>query len=197
MSTVTEIKVSDLSPLQREVNKSLMVAWINADLLNRASCDVRKSVVLYDADTRFTMSPTRRCASAVRQHDGPLLVEGRRLMAAGWMCTCSHNASVHRRDWNKLRGQWDTSCTHVEWVGPVERRCRCLAFDAVDADPTNVDTRPFGLDDYTRGYVCVAPNRTCGVLRTVNMLGVWFKNDGGQLWQSANEGCLQAAKEEE
>ena len=51
--TVTKIDPVDLSLLQREMNKSLMVAWINADLLNRASCDVRKSVVLYDADKDF------------------------------------------------------------------------------------------------------------------------------------------------
>jgi hypothetical protein len=33
-----------------------MVAWINADLLARASQDVRKSIVLYDADGDFLMA---------------------------------------------------------------------------------------------------------------------------------------------
>lgn len=51
--TVTKIDPVDLSLLQREMNKSLMVAWINADLLNRAGHDVRKSIVIYDADQLF------------------------------------------------------------------------------------------------------------------------------------------------
>jgi hypothetical protein len=33
-----------------------MVSWINRDLLNRADCDVRKSVVFYDADRVFMMA---------------------------------------------------------------------------------------------------------------------------------------------
>jgi len=35
-------------PLRARLNKGLMVQWINADLLNRADCDVRESIVLYD-----------------------------------------------------------------------------------------------------------------------------------------------------
>ncbi|OUS97435.1 hypothetical protein [Rhodococcus sp. NCIMB 12038] len=41
------------NPMQRKINKGLMVAFINADLLNRANLDVRKSIVLYDADGDF------------------------------------------------------------------------------------------------------------------------------------------------
>lgn len=51
--TVVELDLSEVSPMQREVNKGLMVAWINADLINRAQHDVRKSIVLYDADKDF------------------------------------------------------------------------------------------------------------------------------------------------
>lgn len=51
--TVAEVNVAKLDPLVRKANKALMVAWINADLLNRAQHDVRKSVVLYDAHGCF------------------------------------------------------------------------------------------------------------------------------------------------
>ncbi len=42
--------------MRSELNRGVMVAWINADLLNRADCDVRKSIVLYDADRVFVMA---------------------------------------------------------------------------------------------------------------------------------------------
>lgn len=51
--TVTKIEASDLDPMIREVNKGLMVAWINRELLDRASHDVRKSIVLLDGDKTF------------------------------------------------------------------------------------------------------------------------------------------------
>lgn len=40
-------EVTATIPMLREVNKGLMVAWINADLLNRCHHDVRSSIVLY------------------------------------------------------------------------------------------------------------------------------------------------------
>lgn len=48
-----EINPKDLPALQRQLNKSLMVQWINADLVNRASNDVDKSYVYYNADYDF------------------------------------------------------------------------------------------------------------------------------------------------
>lgn len=42
--------------LRQKLNRGVMVAWINADLLNRADCDVRKSVVLYDEHQVFVMA---------------------------------------------------------------------------------------------------------------------------------------------
>ncbi len=51
--TVAQLEVKELSPMLRDANRTLMVAWINADLLNRAQHDVRKSVVLYDEDRMF------------------------------------------------------------------------------------------------------------------------------------------------
>lgn len=45
-----------LGPLRKQLNKGLMVQWINHDLINRAGCDVRKSIVLYDADMTFVMA---------------------------------------------------------------------------------------------------------------------------------------------
>jgi len=52
-TTVTEIAVTDLSAMQREVNEGLMVHFINNDLVNRASLDVRTSIVFYDSDKVF------------------------------------------------------------------------------------------------------------------------------------------------
>ncbi|MET3959854.1 hypothetical protein ABIE52_006789 [Rhodococcus sp. OAS809] len=48
---VTELTTQN--PMHREMNKGLMVAFINADLLERAALDVRTSIVLYDADGDF------------------------------------------------------------------------------------------------------------------------------------------------
>lgn len=48
---VTELTTQD--PMRRVINKESMVAFINADLLNRANLDVRKSIVLYGADGDF------------------------------------------------------------------------------------------------------------------------------------------------
>jgi len=51
--TVTEITADDLSAMQREVNRGLMVHFINADLTSRAALDVRTSIVLYDESKTF------------------------------------------------------------------------------------------------------------------------------------------------
>lgn len=48
---VTEL--SNQNPMNREINRGLMVAFINADLLNRSHLDVRTSIVLYDGDGDF------------------------------------------------------------------------------------------------------------------------------------------------
>ena len=50
---VEQLDPTDLDPIQRTVNRSMMVAWINADLVSRAPHDVRKSIVLYDEDCMF------------------------------------------------------------------------------------------------------------------------------------------------
>jgi hypothetical protein len=42
--------------MRSELNRGVMVSWINADLLNRADCDIRRSVVLWDADRDFIMA---------------------------------------------------------------------------------------------------------------------------------------------
>jgi hypothetical protein len=48
MNTVVELPADMRDPLRQTANKGLMVSFINADLLNRAGLDVRKSIVLYD-----------------------------------------------------------------------------------------------------------------------------------------------------
>lgn len=45
-----------LAHMVRQLNRGLMVQWINHDLMNRAECDVRRSVVLYDAERHFVMA---------------------------------------------------------------------------------------------------------------------------------------------
>jgi hypothetical protein len=47
-NTVRELPEEMRDVLRRTANQSVMVAWINADLLNRASLDVKKSVIFYD-----------------------------------------------------------------------------------------------------------------------------------------------------
>lgn len=44
------------APMVRQLNRGAMVQWINDDLMNRAGCDVRKSVVLYDAERHFVIA---------------------------------------------------------------------------------------------------------------------------------------------
>jgi histidinol dehydrogenase len=46
-------RIDSTDPMLRMANHSLMVAWINYDLLNRAHHDVGRSVVLYDSDKMF------------------------------------------------------------------------------------------------------------------------------------------------
>lgn len=56
MATVVELPKRDndlLGNMVRNANKDLMVSWINADLINRAGHDVRKSIVFYDAEGYF------------------------------------------------------------------------------------------------------------------------------------------------
>ena len=53
ITAFADAEVTETDVLYREMNTGLMVAWINADLLNRASHDVRKSIVLYDMDGDF------------------------------------------------------------------------------------------------------------------------------------------------
>jgi hypothetical protein len=54
VTAFADAEVTDTGAFSRQLNQGLMVAWINADLLNRASHDVRKSIVLYDVDGDFT-----------------------------------------------------------------------------------------------------------------------------------------------
>ena len=42
------------SPMTRGINRGLMVTWINADLFERAACDVRKSIVFLDERGLFS-----------------------------------------------------------------------------------------------------------------------------------------------
>jgi len=54
--TITELPDELRSVMRREVNRGLMVAFINDDLLNRAHLDVRTSTVLYDEGGVFELA---------------------------------------------------------------------------------------------------------------------------------------------
>ena len=47
-------EMTDANPMSREINRGVMVAYINADLLQRANLDVRTSIVFYDEDGDFS-----------------------------------------------------------------------------------------------------------------------------------------------
>lgn len=64
MSSVATIeKLTDQSPMRAKINRDLMVAWINADLVNRAWGDVRTSTVFYDGAKVFVTALPRGSAS--------------------------------------------------------------------------------------------------------------------------------------
>lgn len=62
MNKITRVTKQDIAgasfyaPLVKRLNKGLMVAWINADLMNRAGCDIRKSIVMLDDEYTFVMA---------------------------------------------------------------------------------------------------------------------------------------------
>lgn len=49
-------RITKTSPMQRALNKGLMIAWINNDLVNNCHCDVRTSFCYYDADEDFVFA---------------------------------------------------------------------------------------------------------------------------------------------
>ncbi|MEB3023413.1 MULTISPECIES: hypothetical protein [Mycolicibacter] len=53
MTQIQQLDVQQIDAMRRKINEGLMVTFINADLLERAHLDVRKSVVFYDADQVF------------------------------------------------------------------------------------------------------------------------------------------------
>lgn len=50
---MTVQKLTATDAMLSEINRGLMVQWINADLFNRHGYDVRKSIVLYDEHRMF------------------------------------------------------------------------------------------------------------------------------------------------
>ena len=82
-ASITELPAADnvLDMLRHTLNRGVMVAWINADLVNRADCDVRKSIVLYDADRVFVMALGTSVSPALFRERLDLVVES--MSAAG------------------------------------------------------------------------------------------------------------------
>jgi hypothetical protein len=57
VTTVTQISPRrDIDPRRRSANKFLAIRFINDDLVNRAGLDIRRSVILYDADHLFMVA---------------------------------------------------------------------------------------------------------------------------------------------
>jgi hypothetical protein len=54
MSSIEEI--TETGSMQRMLNKELMVAYINANLISRSHLDVRKSFVYYDESKTFVFA---------------------------------------------------------------------------------------------------------------------------------------------
>lgn len=52
-STSATTQITETDFMLREINKGLMIQWINADLFNRANNDIRSSVVFYDEEKVF------------------------------------------------------------------------------------------------------------------------------------------------
>jgi hypothetical protein len=48
---------------------------------------------------------------------------------SGWICQCGHNRSFHRLEWNKFRGEQDTSCRWTNLGMTGRNECRCEKFD--------------------------------------------------------------------
>lgn len=46
-------KITETTAIARHINSGLAVAWINADLLERAHSDIRRDIILYDEDKLF------------------------------------------------------------------------------------------------------------------------------------------------
>jgi hypothetical protein len=82
-ASITELPAADnlLDTLRASLNRGVMVQWINADLFNRADCDVRKSIVLYDVDRVFVMALSTSVTPALFRERLDLVVDS--MTAAG------------------------------------------------------------------------------------------------------------------
>lgn len=52
-ATTGVTKLNRTDPMLAEINRGLMVSWINADLFSRGHHDVRRSIALYDEHQMF------------------------------------------------------------------------------------------------------------------------------------------------
>lgn len=53
---MTIVEITSTGPLQKSMNHSLMVRWINEGLIERGHHDVRKSIVYYDEHKDFVLA---------------------------------------------------------------------------------------------------------------------------------------------
>jgi hypothetical protein len=76
-TTLTELVAGDdiTDMIRNNLNRGVMVAWINADLFNRADCDVRKSIVLYDDDRVFVMALGTSVTPEIFRDRAPLVAD--------------------------------------------------------------------------------------------------------------------------
>jgi hypothetical protein len=76
-ATLTELVAGDdiTDMIRNNLNRGVMIQWINADLFNRADCDVRKSIVLYDADRVFVMALGTSVTPDIFRDRAPLVAD--------------------------------------------------------------------------------------------------------------------------
>jgi hypothetical protein len=61
--------------IRNNLNRGVMIQWINADLFNRADCDVRKSIVLYDDARVFVMALGTSVTPDIFRDRAPLVAD--------------------------------------------------------------------------------------------------------------------------
>jgi hypothetical protein len=76
-ATLTELVAGDdiTDMIRNNLNRGVMIQWINADLFNRADCDVRKSIVLYDDARVFVMALGTSVTPDIFRDRAPLVAD--------------------------------------------------------------------------------------------------------------------------
>lgn len=108
-----------------------------------------------------------------------------------WICTCKHNRSQHRHEWDTFRGVWDTRCTHTEYGHSGRDRCPCKAFDE-GSKPMTLQILPNltqGSDEWLEQRRGLVTASVVGQLITTRKLGA-VDFDCPECGAAADNPCL-------